>query len=685
MKIKIILYFLLTISILNSTSVFATAKITIINGDSAGEGFNDTSAFTAVAGNNASTLGQARLNALQHAANLLGSIISSNIEIKVYSHMDPDNGTGDANGAILAGANATVVVSAFTNQINMNTWHPIALAEKISGANIPNNISLYDVDIGFNRDIDGNTVLGLRTWYYGLDSSPTTGAGGTNIDFISVAMHELVHGLGFASTVNVLSGAKDSGLNGSYMRLLEHHGATPADYPSMSNAQRIAASIDSTEANNLFKTTLTSELHWLGAAVSSQSATNTAGFASTTHARMHAPKTASSGSSVSHFSTLFNPNEMMEPNYTGANHNISLAAYLLTDIGWGATKSNTTPIDLQVTQTDSASNIVIGSNETYNLVVTNNAATTATEVLITNMIPAGATYVSATPGTGTCFQSNNIITCQLGDLVSSGTINIAVVVTLNTIGNNTNTVFVDSVNPDSASVNNSSSEISTVIANPVDMSVSMSNSATPINFASNETYVITVRNNSATDIAGALVLTSTLPSNASYVSFSGTGWSCAAISNVVTCNLATLAASTSSVVNIVATLNTAGSNTNTATISVANTDGNSANDTSVVVTTVNAASVAATSSGGGGCFIATAAYGSNMEQDVRYLRAFRDEYLLKNSAGRWFVKIYYRYSPSLASVIRENDTLKSSVRALLSPFVFMSRKSVSQDYLELQK
>ena len=37
------------------------------------------------------------------------------------------------------------------------------------------------------------------------------------------------------------------------------------------------------------------------------------------------------------------------------------------------------------------------------------------------------------------------------------------------------------------------------------------------------------------------------------------------------------------------------------------------------------------------CFIATAAWGTPMQEDVRYLRAIRDEYLLTNSVGRKFV------------------------------------------------
>ncbi len=669
MKALVCSFLLFLILVFQTPTAFAIATITIINADSAGEGLNDTTAFTAVAGNRASTLGQARLNALQHAANLMGSIITSTIDIKVKVEFNSLG--GGATSAPLAGAAAAFVDRNFSNAPVANTWYPIALAEKFAGVNIATGADTQEINMEVNVDVDSIFVLGTRKWYYGFDSTPP----GTDIDFITVALHELIHGLGFSSFVNLLTGVKlksgATGYDDTYMRLLEHHGVTPADYPSMTDAQRISASISDTL------------LHWTGTTVSANLAAVTAGKTGT-HIHMYAPTTAESGSSVSHFNTTVTPNEMMEPNYTSADHNIGLAAYLLTDIGWGTTNINSNAIDLQVTQTDSNTNISIGANETYNLVITNNGASTATEVVITNMLPTGSTYVSATPGTGSCFQSNNIVTCHLGDMASSATINVAIIATLNTSGTNTNTVFVDSVNPDSTITNNESFENSSVAANDVDLAISQTNTVTAIDFASNETYVVTVTNNSSTDGASTLVLTATLPTNATYVSGTGTSWSCSASSNVVTCNLTTLAMASSSVVTIVATLNTQGSNSNTVTISALNTDPVSGNNSSTVITTVNA-QVSTTTPGSSGCFIATAAYGSPMESEVRYLRAFRDEYLLKNSAGRWLVKMYYRYSPALATHIKTNENLKSIVRGLLSPFIKMSRHTVSKNYLDMQK
>jgi subtilisin family serine protease len=88
--------------------------------------------------------------------------------------------------------------------------------------------------------------------------------------------------------------------------------------------------------------------------------------------------------------------------------------------------------------------------------------------------------------------------------------------------------------------------------------------------------------------------------------------------------------------------------------------------------------------GGGGCFIATAAYGAPMADEVRFLRAFRDQHLLGNDVGRWFVRQYYRYSPALADVLREHDGWRSVVRAGLTPLVWLSQFMVSDESLAHQ-
>ena len=71
----------------------------------------------------------------------------------------------------------------------------------------------------------------------------------------------------------------------------------------------------------------------------------------------------------------------------------------------------------------------------------------------------------------------------------------------------------------------------------------------------------------------------------------------------------------------------------------------------------------------GGCFIATAAYGSPMERHVTIIRDFRDTYLINSTIGHMFVKAYYHYSPPVADFIATHTVLKAAVRMSLLPMV----------------
>ena len=73
--------------------------------------------------------------------------------------------------------------------------------------------------------------------------------------------------------------------------------------------------------------------------------------------------------------------------------------------------------------------------------------------------------------------------------------------------------------------------------------------------------------------------------------------------------------------------------------------------------------------GGGGCFIATAAYGSLMAPHVKILRDFRDRFLLGNTVGDSFIRLYCTYSPPMADFIAKHDGLRAIVRLSLLPVV----------------
>jgi hypothetical protein len=69
------------------------------------------------------------------------------------------------------------------------------------------------------------------------------------------------------------------------------------------------------------------------------------------------------------------------------------------------------------------------------------------------------------------------------------------------------------------------------------------------------------------------------------------------------------------------------------------------------------------------CFVATAAYGSLMANDVEMLRHARDTWLTSNAVGELAVEAYYTFGPAFASVIAPSELLRATARAALDPAV----------------
>ncbi len=76
---------------------------------------------------------------------------------------------------------------------------------------------------------------------------------------------------------------------------------------------------------------------------------------------------------------------------------------------------------------------------------------------------------------------------------------------------------------------------------------------------------------------------------------------------------------------------------------------------------------------GGGCLIATAAYGSELAPQVQFLREIRDNQLMSTESGAAFMgmfnDVYYSFSPYIADMERENPLFQQTVRALITPMM----------------
>ena len=79
------------------------------------------------------------------------------------------------------------------------------------------------------------------------------------------------------------------------------------------------------------------------------------------------------------------------------------------------------------------------------------------------------------------------------------------------------------------------------------------------------------------------------------------------------------------------------------------------------------------SGNGGGCLIATAAYGSELAPQVQQLRELRDNQLLQTESGSAFMttfnEAYYSFSPIIADYERENPLFKEAVKLAISPML----------------
>jgi uncharacterized repeat protein (TIGR01451 family) len=114
--------------------------------------------------------------------------------------------------------------------------------------------------------------------------------------------------------------------------------------------------------------------------------------------------------------------------------------------------------DLKVEKADDMDPVLSGANVTYTLLVTNLGPASATNVSLTDTLPAGLSLVSATTTVGTCAGT----TCTLGTLAPSATATVTIVATATTTGLHVNTATVTAAEVDPAPANNTASESTTV-------------------------------------------------------------------------------------------------------------------------------------------------------------------------------------------------------------------------------
>ncbi|MCP5015171.1 MAG: DUF11 domain-containing protein, partial [Ketobacter sp.] len=164
--------------------------------------------------------------------------------------------------------------------------------------------------------------------------------------------------------------------------------------------------------------------------------------------------------------------------------------------------------DLSVGKVDALDPVTVGDDVTYTVTVANAGPDTALAVTLTDTLPVGVIFGSATGG---CSEAGGVVSCDLGSVAAGGSASVTIVVTSTAAGVLTNTASVGSATADPDGGNNATSEDTTVEAPPAaDLSVTKLDALDPVTVGDDVTYTVTVAN-AGPDTALAVTLTDTLP------------------------------------------------------------------------------------------------------------------------------------------------------------------------------
>ena len=214
----------------------AAATIVIVNLNAPGEGFNDPTPAAPVGGNTGTTLGQQRLNAFQAAADIWGATLTSSVPIRIGASFVPLACT--ATSAVLGSAGANEIWSDFPNAPRPATWYPGALASKLAGEDITSTPGAPHINARFNSRLGlFPDCLPGSGFYLGLDNNF-----GSQIDLVTVLLHEFAHGLGFQTFTDDATGAEIQGMPSIWDYYLLNN-RTGKLWVEMTDAERAASAV----------------------------------------------------------------------------------------------------------------------------------------------------------------------------------------------------------------------------------------------------------------------------------------------------------------------------------------------------------------------------------------------------------------------------------------------------------
>ena len=235
--------------------------------------------------------------AFQAAVDIWEGLIDSPVPIRILANWTPLQG-GALGGAIYGSAYAN-----FEGAQKFNVFYPVALAEKITGRNL--NAENPDIFAQFNSNVN---------WNFDSNSAPPA----NHFDLVTVVLHEIGHGLGFAGTFDSDDTQGEVGLEDTGIPIIY-------DVPLENGA-----------SENLIQTFSSPSV-----ALHTQVTSDNLFFSSITigKPRIFAPDEFDPGSSISHLNeSTYNGtvNALMTP-FIGPQeriHDPGIASNMLKDLGW---------------------------------------------------------------------------------------------------------------------------------------------------------------------------------------------------------------------------------------------------------------------------------------------------------------------------------------------------------------
>ncbi|HWS28195.1 MAG TPA: IPTL-CTERM sorting domain-containing protein [Xanthomonadales bacterium] len=247
--------------------------------------------------------------------------------------------------------------------------------------------------------------------------------------------------------------------------------------------------------------------------------------------------------------------------------------------------------DLSITLTDVPDPVVAGTNLSYTATLTNGGPSDAQAATITLPLPAGTSFVSATPSAGgSCNAASPVVCTWAGATAPAGvrTANIVAAVSSGQVANLSATATASSTTTDPTPGNNTATA-TTVVEVRADLGITLTDAPDPVIAGTQLTYTAVVSNAGPSD-ATAVVVTLPTPANTSFVSGSVTGGGACAGSPVVctvTGSMLPGSSRTVTIVMLVAASAPEGSTISaTATVSAGSPDPNPANNTATTTTAV---------------------------------------------------------------------------------------------------